>query len=180
MEVEELDAARDFRLEKLSGRPLYFTPVDAKARAEMDRLWVELTGQHPGAPVELDVKGRTLRVPQASMGVARFTFAELCEQPLGTLDYLHIARRFHTVLIDGIPALKPAQRDVARRFVNLVDTLYDARVSLIASAAAEPDQLYPAGDVQFLFERTASRLMEMRSEGYLAGRKDRVNVAAPT
>jgi cell division protein ZapE len=178
MDVEELQAAKDFRLEKLSGRPLYFTPADAKAKAEMDRLWDELTGQHPGAPVELDVKGRTLRVPQASMGVARFTFAELCEQPLGTLDYLHIARRFHTVLIDGIPALKPAQRDVARRFVNLVDTLYDARVSLIASAAAEPDQLYPAGDVQFLFERTASRLMEMRSEGYLAGRKDRVNVAA--
>ena len=179
MEVEELDAARDFRLEKLAGRPLYFTPVDAKAKAEMDRLWAELTGQHPGAPVELDVKGRTLHVPQASMGVARFTFAELCEKPLGTLDYLHIARRFHTVLIDGIPALKPAQRDVARRFVYLVDTLYDARVSLIASAAAEPAELYPAGDVQFLFERTASRLTEMRSEGYLAGRKDRVNVAVP-
>ena len=115
------------------------------------------------------MKGRSLHVPHASMGVARFTFAELCEKPLGTLDYLHIARRFHTVLIDGIPVLKPAQRDVARRFVNLVDTLYDARVSLIASAAAEPDELYPAGDVQFLFERTASRLTEMRSEGYLAG-----------
>jgi cell division protein ZapE len=111
------------------------------------------------------------------MGVARFTFAQLCEQPLGTLDYLHIARRFHTVLIDAIPVLKPAQRDVARRFVNLVDTLYDARVSLIASAAAEPAELYPAGDVHFLFERTASRLTEMRSEAYLAGRKDRVNVA---
>ncbi|MET0651082.1 MAG: cell division protein ZapE [Hyphomicrobiaceae bacterium] len=180
MEVEELEAARDFRLEKLSGRPLYFTPVDDKARTEMDRLWLELTGQPSGTPVDLDVKGRTLHVPQASMGVARFTFAELCEKPLGTLDYLHIARRFHTVLIDGIPALKPAQRDVARRFVNLVDTLYDARVSLIASAAAEPDQLYSAGDVQFLFERTASRLTEMRSEGYLAGRKDRVNVAVPT
>jgi cell division protein ZapE len=178
MQVEELQAAKDFRLEKLSGRPLYFTPVDAKAKVEMDRLWAELTGQHPGAPVDLDVKGRTLHVPQASMGVARFTFAELCEQPLGTLDYLHTARRFHTVLIDGIPVLKPAQRDVARRFVNLVDTLYDARVSLIASAAAEPAELYPAGDVQFLFERTASRLTEMRSEGYLAGRKDRVNVAA--
>jgi cell division protein ZapE len=166
MQVEELQAAKDFRLEKLSGRPLYFTPVDAKAKAGMDQLWAELTGQHPGAPVDLDVKGRTLHVPQASMGVARFTFAELCEQPLGTLDYLHIA------------VLKPAQRDVARRFVNLVDTLYDARVSLIASAAAEPAELYPAGDVQFLFERTASRLTEMRSEGYLAGRKDRVNVAA--
>ena len=112
MEVEELQAAKDFRLEKLGGKPLYFTPADAKAKAEMDRLWVELTGGHPGAPVELDVKGRTLHVPQASMGVARFTFAELCEQPLGTLDYLHIARRFHTVLIDGIPG---AEAGAARR-----------------------------------------------------------------
>ena len=180
MQVEELDAARDFRLAKLAGRPLYFTPADARAAAEMDRLWLELTGQPSGAPVELDVKGRLLPVAQASMGVARFTFAELCERPLGTLDYLHIARRFHTVLIDGIPVLKPAQRDVARRFVNLVDTLYDARVSLIASAAAEPAELYPAGDVQFLFERTASRLTEMRSEGYLAGRKDRVNISVAT
>jgi cell division protein ZapE len=179
MDVEQLQAAKDFRLEKLAGRSLYFTPLGAKAREEMDRLWVELTGEPIGAPVDLDVKGRILHVPQASMGVARFTFAELCERPLGTLDYLHIARRFHTVLIDDIPVLKPAQRDVARRFVNLVDTLYDARVSLIASAAAEPAELYPAGDVQFLFERTASRLTEMRSEGYLAGRLDRVNVAAP-
>ncbi len=142
----------------------------------MDRLWAELTGKHPAAPVDLDVKGRKLRVPQASMGVARFTFAELCERPLGPLDYLHIAHNFHTVLIDHIPALKPAQRDVARRFVNLIDTLYDMRVSLVASAAAEPAELYPAGDVQFLFERTASRLIEMRSQAYLAGRKDRLAV----
>ena len=181
MDVEELQAAKDFRLEKLAGRPLYFTPADAKAKAEMDRLWAELTGQHPGAPVELEVKGRKLHVPQASMGVARFTFAELCEQPLGTLDYLHIARRFHTVLIDGIPALKPAQRDVARRFVNLIDTLYDARV--VARSRRQrpsPMQLYPAGDVQFLFERTASRLIEMRIGG-LPGRRARIasNVAAP-
>jgi cell division protein ZapE len=178
MNTDELLAAKDFRLEKLAGRRLYFTPADATARAEMDKFWDELTGKHPGGPVDLDIKGRKLRVPQASMGVARFTFDELCERPLGPLDYLAIAHDFHTVMIDDIPALKPAQREAARRFVNLIDTLYDARVSLIVSAAAEPDQLYPAGDVQFLFERTASRLIEMRSEGYLAARKDRLGTPA--
>ncbi len=179
MEVEELLAAKDFRLEKLVGRPLYFTPADGRARAQLDQLWAQLTGNHPAAPLELDVKGRKLAVPLASMGVARFSFAELCERPLGTLDYLALAHKFHTVLVDDIPTLAPAQRDVARRFVNLIDTLYDNRVCLIASAAAEPHALYPAGDVQFLFERTASRLIEMRSEGYLATRSERLSVRVP-
>ena len=178
MDVEELLAAKDFRLEKLVGRPLYFTPVDARAKAAMDRLWTELTGKHPGAPMDLEVKGRKVRVPLASMGMARFSFAELCEQPLGANDFLHIAHTFHTVLIDAIPALTPARRDVTRRFVNLIDTLYDSRVCLIASAAAEPDALYPAGDMQVLFDRTSSRLFEMRSEGYLTGRLDRLAAAA--
>jgi len=145
----------------------------------MDALWTQLTGNHPAAPLDLDVKGRKLAVPPASMGVARFSFAELCERPLGTLDYLALAHKFHTVLVDDIPTLAPAQRDVARRFVNLIDTLYDNRVCLIASAAAEPHALYPAGDVQFLFERTASRLIEMRSEGYLATRSERLSVRVP-
>jgi cell division protein ZapE len=177
MQVEELLAAKDFRLEKLVGRPLYFTPADAHAAAQMDRLWDELTGNHPGAPMDLEVKGRKLRVPLASMGVARFSFAELCAQPLGANDFLHIAHAFHTVLIDAIPVLTNAGRDVTRRFVNLIDTLYDSRVCLIASAAAEPDALYPAGDMQFLFERTSSRLFEMRSVGYLTGRIDRLAAA---
>jgi cell division protein ZapE len=174
MDVVELAAARDFRLEKLAGKPLYFTPADARAKAAMDQLWAELSGGQPGAPMELDVKGRTLRVPQAAMGLARFTFAELCEAPLGTLDYLALTQQFHTIFLDGIPVLAPERRDVARRFVNLIDTLYDARVGLIASAAAEPDGLYPAGDVHFLFERTVSRLIEMRTEGYLAARAERL------
>ena len=113
------------------------------------------------------------------MGIARFSFPELCEVPLGSLDYLHIAHAFHTVMIDHVPVLRPEQRDVARRFVNLIDTLYDARVSLVASAEAEPAGLYPAGDVHFLFERTASRLTEMRSESYLVGRKDRLDTPVP-
>lgn len=179
LDVEELKSAKDYRLEKLAGRPLYFTPADAKAKAEMDRVWSELTGGQPGSPLTLEVKGRKLRVPLAAMGVARFSFAELCDQPLGTIDYLALAHKFHTILIDRIPVLAPAQRDVARRFVNLIDTLYDSRVGLVVSAAAEPDGLYPAGDVHFLFERTASRLIEMRSEAYLAARSERLAAPAP-
>jgi cell division protein ZapE len=173
MDVVELAAARDYRLEKLAGKPLYFMPADENAKAALDRLWFELSGGQPGAPTELDVKGRTLRVPLAAMGLARLSFAELCEQPLGTVDYLALAHQFHTIFIDGIPVMAPERRDVARRFVNLIDTLYDSRVGLIASAAAEPDGLYPKGDVYFLFERTVSRLIEMRSETYLAARGER-------
>jgi cell division protein ZapE len=175
MESQELLAAKDFRLSKLAGRRLYFTPLDPAARHEMDRMWTELTGNHAASPMDLDVKGHKLRVPLASMGVARFSFAELCEQPLGPNDFLALAHAFHTILIDDIPMLRPAQRNVARRFVNLIDTLYDNRVSLVVSAAAEPDALYPEGDVHFLFTRTASRLMEMRSQGYLEARTERLS-----
>lgn len=175
MDIVELAAARDYRLQKLAGKTLYFSPADAEARAGMDRLWAELSGGQPGAPMDLEVKGRRLTVQLAAMGHARFTFAALCEQPLGTVDYLALARQFHTVFIDDIPVMAPERRDVARRFVNLIDTLYDARVGLIASAAAEPEGLYPKGDVHFLFERTVSRLTEMRSEAYLAGRADRAS-----
>ena len=172
MDVEELAAAKDFRLEKLAGKPLYFTPADAKAKGEMDRIWLELTGGRDGAPLALDVKGRKLRVPQAAMGAARFSFDELCGQPLGTVDYLALAHKFHTLLVDGIPVL--TRRDVARRFINLIDTLYDTRTGLVVSAAAEPDGLYPVGDVRYLFERTVSRLIEMRTETYLAARSERI------
>ena len=126
------------------------------------------------------MKGRALRVPLAAMGIARFPFAELCEQPLGTVDYLALAHQFHTIFIDDIPVLAPERRDVARRFVNLIDTLYDSRVGLIASAATEPDRLYPKGDVHFLFERTVSRLIEMRAEAYLAARAERAGGVSPS
>lgn len=168
MDIVALDAQKDYRLDKLSGAPLYFTPADDRARAALDGHWDRLTGRHPGKPHAIEFKGRSLTVPLASMGVARFSFDELCDRPLGSLDYLHIAHAFHTVLIDGIPLFSPERRDVARRFITLIDTLYDNRVSLIASAAAEPDALYPDGQGSDLFERTASRLMEMRSEGYIA------------
>jgi cell division protein ZapE len=169
MEIIELKSQKDFRLDKLSGAELYFHPADAAAKAALDAHWDRLTGRHPGKSQTLDIKGRKLVVPLASVGVARFTFDELCNRPLGANDYLHIARAFHTVIIDDIPVLTPDRRDVARRFINLVDALYDSRICLIASAADEPDALYPEGSGSDLFERTASRLTEMRSEAYLVG-----------
>jgi cell division protein ZapE len=145
----------------------------------MDRLWSDLTSGHPADAVAIDVKGRRLHVPQAGMGIARFSFAELCERPLGTLDYLALARNFHTLMIDNIPAMTVAQRSVARRFVNLIDTLYDARVCLIASAAAEPKGLLPPNEAGLLVDRTVSRLIEMRSEAYLEARGERLKAHAP-
>jgi len=170
LDVVSLDAHKDYRLEKLTGTPLYFTPVNAASRAALDAHWNRLTGRHPGKPQSIEFKGRSLHIPQASMGVARFEFADLCVKPLGTLDYLHLAHAFHTLIIDGIPRLTKERRDVARRFINLIDTLYDNKVSLIASAEVEPDELYVDGPGADLFQRTSSRLMEMRSEGYLARR----------
>jgi len=177
MDVLELAAAKDFRLDKLSGRQLYFTPLDEVSRRALRAAFTRLAGVGRGQPVDLNVKGRVLRVPEAARGVAHFTFADLCEAPLGTLDFLHVAHAFHTVIIEGIPRLLPQMRSVTRRFVNLIDTLYDAHVGLVASAEADPDQLYAGNDA--LFERTVSRLTEMRSEAYLARRNTRVDQAAP-
>lgn len=170
LDVIELASARDFRLAKLSGHRLYFSPNDSEARAELNVHWKRLTGLPHGSHSEMEVKGRVINVPEAGMGAARFPFADLCEKPLGPLDYLALARDFHTIFIDDIPVLGPARRDVARRFITLIDTLYDNHVCLIASAEAEPDQLYPSGPGSDHFLRTASRLMEMRSDAFLAGR----------
>lgn len=179
MEVVELEARKDFRLEKLAGQPLYFAPLTEAARRSLRAAFTRLTGVGRGKPMELTVKGRILRVPEAARGVAHFSFADLCEKPLGTLDFLHIAHAFHTVLIEGIPKLRPERRNEARRFINLIDTLYDARVGLIASAEAEPHELYLKGDAAPLFERTASRLVEMRSAEYLASRMARIKQTGP-
>ena len=182
MTVLELAAAKDFRLEKLTGQKLYFSPLDDAAHADMRSAFERQTGLKAGAPTDVNVRGRTIAVREAAMGVAIFDFADLCEQPLGARDYRHIARAFHTLLIENIPTLTPDRRNAARRFINLIDTLYDNRIGLIASADAEPDQLYPAGDGADLFARTASRLIEMRSEAYLADRgqrlKDREDAAS--
>jgi cell division protein ZapE len=172
MEVLELDSARDYRLDRLSGASLYFAPLGPEADAEIRKLWRVMTGREKGERQPLTVKGRELDVPEAAMGVARFAFADLCARPLGAGDYLAIARNYHTVFIENVPVLTPARRNEARRFNTLIDALYDQRVGLVVSAAAEPDALYPAGDGADLFQRTASRLMEMRTEAYLGARHE--------
>jgi cell division protein ZapE len=157
--------------------PVWHVPADAAADAIMDDAWRRLTGGHTGSAHELAVRGRAVRVPRAAMGVARFSFRELCMQPLGAADYLKIAHEFHTILIDHIPVMDFDRRNEAKRFIILIDTLYDQAVKLVASAEAEPGMLYRATDGFEApeFKRTASRLMEMRSRSYLAmphGRRD--------
>ncbi|MBV1693443.1 MAG: AFG1 family ATPase [Hyphomicrobiales bacterium] len=170
MDVMELVAARDFRLERLTGRKLYFSPADAQAAASLRAIFHELTGSERGAQRSIDVGGRRLMVREAAEGVALMSFAELCGSPLGTHDYLALADAFHTLILEQVPVMAADQRAEARRFINLIDTLYDEHVALVVSAEAEPDRLYVDGKEAFLFERTASRLMEMRSAGYLARR----------
>jgi cell division protein ZapE len=170
MEIVRLQARTDFRLEKLAGLPVWYVPADAAANAALDEAWQRLARGHPGEPQELIVKGRMIRVPRAALGVARFSFHDLCEQPLAAADYLRIAREYHTVILDRIPVMTFDMRNAAKRFIILIDTLYDMNVKLIASAEAEPDALY-RGDEGFEaleFRRTASRLIEMRSQLYLA------------
>jgi cell division protein ZapE len=170
VDVVALDARTDFRLEKLTRAPVYYSPVDAKASAALDAAFFALTGVRRGAPVEIALLGRALKVPQAVDGVARFSFDELCRRPLAAADYLALAAHFHTLIVDAIPRLGPDERDAARRLITLIDALYDAKVKLIASAAAEPSELYQAADGAEAFEyaRAASRLIEMRSVDYLA------------
>ena len=170
LHVVRLDARTDFRLEKLAAMPIWHAPADAKADAALDGAWRRLAGGHEGAAQELPLKGRTVHVPRAAMGVARFKFRELCEQPLAAADYLRIAREYHSIILDRIPVMTFDTRNAAKRFIILIDTLYNMNVKLIASAAAEPDALYQAdqGFEAQEFKRTASRLIEMRSRAYLA------------
>jgi cell division protein ZapE len=170
MEVVHLAARTDFRLEKLAGASVYHVPADAQAKAALTRAFATLTGAETARGRDLIVLGRTIHVPQAKGGVARFRFADLCEEPLGARDYLAIAENFHTIVLDEIPLIAADQRNEAKRFIILIDTLYDRHVKLIASAAAEPDQLYLGRDNReaFEFARTISRLIEMRSTAYLS------------
>jgi cell division protein ZapE len=158
---------------------MYFFPADAAADAAMDRVWLRLTGESVSAPAVLEVKGRRIEVPKAAMGIARFTFADLCDRPLGTLDFQQIAETFHTLMIDHIPRLTSDRRNEARRFINLIDTLYDKRIGLIASADCAPGELYAAGDGADHFTRTASRLIEMQSAAYLGARGTKFETQNP-
>ena len=168
-EVVRLDARTDFRLEKLTGVAAWYAPPDATAKAALDDAWNRLAGSTEGAPCELVVKGHIVKVPKAAMGVARFSFEDLCAQPLAASDFLKIAHEFHTLIVDDIPVMDFARRNEAKRFIILIDTLYDHAVKLLASAEAPPEQLYTAteGYEANEFKRTASRLFEMRSQSYL-------------
>ncbi len=170
LDAVELGARTDYRLEKLKRAPIYYAPIGPKADAALDAAFRALTGHDKGEPARIELLGRRLDVPQAIDGVARFDFDALCRRPLGSADYLEIAQRFHTVVLDRIPALGRSERNVAKRFIVLIDALYDMRVKLIASAAGEPETLYSRADgaEAFEFARTASRLYEMRSFDYLA------------
>jgi cell division protein ZapE len=167
LELLVMDGDRDYRRERMRGLRTWLVPADDASRRELDKAFLRLTGGSAIRPVTLTIMGRELIVPQASDGVARFDFDSLCNTALGAGDYLAIATNFHTLVLDGVPRLSPDNYDQARRFIVLVDTLYDQRVKLIASADATPDQLYRHGTNATMFERTASRLDEMQSEEWL-------------
>ena len=170
LQVLELDGGRDWRLARLVGKPVYHHPLGPAAHAALEGAFAELTDGASGASMALPIKGRSLVVPRAARRVAWFGFAELCEKPLAAVDYLAIADRFAAVIVEGIPRLGIADRDAARRFNILIDTLYEACTLLIASAAVPPEEIYTAGDGTFEFERTVSRLIEMQSADYIANR----------
>jgi cell division protein ZapE len=177
MDVLRLDARTDFRLEKLAGVKMWLVPADREADAALDKAWAKMTGSAPCKPREIPIKGRVLHVPCSAHGVARFSFADLCEKPLAASDYLRLAHDYHTILVDRIPVMDYAERNAAKRFIALIDTLYDNAVKLMASAGADPVSLYRAteGYEANEFKRTSSRLIEMSSESWLAlphGRKD--------
>ena len=168
-EVLPLNGEKDYRQMKLSELPVYVTPLGETARQAMDAAWDAAVSGHEDAPRSIPVKGRQIRVPQANGRTARFSFDDLCAQPLAARDYLAIAEAFDTIFIDDIPVLRPDQRNEAKRLILLVDTLYDKGIRLFASAEAEPADLYPEGTgrERFEFERTASRLTEMRGKDWL-------------
>jgi cell division protein ZapE len=168
LDVLVMEAGRDWRRMRERGMRTWHVPADARAEAALDAAFAELTGGAPARPARLAIMGRTLTVPLAANGVARFDFEALCEQPLGPGDYLALATHFHTLVLDGIPRLGAANLEAARRFITLIDSIYDHRVKLLASAAAPPDTLYERGDDAGMFKRTASRLEEMQSQEYLA------------
>lgn len=168
-EVMTLDSDKDYRLEKLSRMPVYITPADAAADAALDDIWRAMTHSRPVAETALTVKGRQVVVPRATGDAARFSFADLCEKPLGARDFLAIAGRFSTIFIDHVPVLGEGRRNEAKRFILLIDTLYDHHIRLVVSADAAPTGLYTAkrGNEVFEFERTASRLIEMQGHEWL-------------
>ena len=173
LDVVELDSGRDYRLARMVGKPVYFQPLDEHAHRALETAFAELTEGYPIGGETLTVMARPLVVPRSAGNVAWFTFEELCARPLSAVDYLALTERFGAILVEGIPRLSPTRRNEAQRFHILIDTLYEARTLLVASAEVPPQEIYVRGDGSFEFQRTVSRLMEMQSEDYVAN-------AAPT
>lgn len=169
VDVINLDSRTDYRLEKLDRQPVYLTPLGAESDARMDETWKILTEGRRETPVTIDFRGRQIVLNRTVGDAVRVTFEELCAKPLAAADYLAIMARFRTMFIDHVPALDMSRRNEAKRFILLVDTLYDHRARVVISAAASPDKLYIAssGTEAFEFDRTASRLFEMQSAEYL-------------
>jgi cell division protein ZapE len=177
VDVVTLEARTDFRLEKLESERIWHVPADTEAKAELDRVFASLIGGATPTPLIFEVKGHRVKVPLQAQGVARFSFADLCVEALGASDYIALAQRFHSFVIDHVPIMDIERRNHAKRFIALIDTLYDRHVKLVASAEAQPDGLYTGeiGPEALEFKRCASRLIEMRSYEYLAmgqGRQD--------
>ena len=168
LDILQLQAATDYRLARLQAKPVWFTPCGPRARRALDERFATLSEGVQAGPRQLQLSGRTLDIGAAAGGVARVSFDDLCIAARGAADYLALAENFHTVLIDNIPRLQKDKRNEAVRFVTLIDALYESKVKLLASADGQPQELYPAGDEAFEFERTVSRLMEMQSRDYLA------------
>lgn len=162
MEVRELESETDYRQHRLQGAQVYFCPAGGEANAAISRIWKELTGGG-NEPLRLVVKGRELVIEDFHAGVARASFWELCGRPLGPADYLALAEAIRVLILEDIPHLSSENYNEAKRFVTLIDTLYEAKVRLIASAADEPERLYIEGEGSFEFARTASRLREMQA-----------------
>ncbi len=172
MKVVCLDSETDHRQGRTGGGQVWFSPADAQARAAMDAIWADLTDGAAPRPHQIQMRGRTVELPAFANGVARSGFWELCGRPLGPADYLALAREVRVLMIDGIPRLSASNYNEAKRFVTLIDAIYEAGVRLIASAADDPEQLYNEGEGSFEFERTASRLREMQDADWGASPKD--------
>ena len=169
-EVVSVAGEHDYRLDRLRAAGVWFSPIDPDNVRTYDALWGEMLDGDEELGETLEVLGRKIHLPHATGGLLRASFASLCGVALGPNDYLALAERFHTVFLERVPRLTPARREEARRFVTLIDALYEARAKLIVLAEAEPAKLYPEGDGAFEFERTASRLQEMRSADWLTDR----------
>lgn len=166
--VFDFDGQTDHRLRQLTAAPVYYAPLGKSTEAEMDAAWARITGNAKMRPMVLSTQGRDLTIERTGSGAARESFDNLCNRALGAADYLAVAKTFHTLMLDGVPKMDRESRNQAKRFVALIDALYETRTKLIISADAQPEDLYLSGDGAFEFERTASRLIEMRSEDYLA------------